>query len=125
MYDPLDEPLATICAAAGAWTMPASRGGPVRDGAWLPFGKDRRAAARSATTWPIAISTTGRPRLSANGRITPDAAQRAYTRLRQVRHYAHTNYQRYGQLTPDQQGYIQSQLDYVGRSLHWEANYGN
>ena len=63
-------------------------------------------------------------RLSANGRITPDAAQRAYARLRQVRRYAHTNYQRYGQLTPDQQGYIQSQLDYVGRSLHWEANYG-
>ncbi len=63
-------------------------------------------------------------RLSSNGRITPDAAQRAYTRLRQVRHYVHTNYQRYGQLTPDQQGYVQSQLDYVGRSLHWEASYG-
>ena len=64
-------------------------------------------------------------RLSSNGRISPDAAQRAYARLRQVRHYVHTNYQRYGQLTPDQQGYIQSQLDYVGRSLHWEAAYGN
>ncbi len=64
-------------------------------------------------------------RLSSNGRISPDAAQRAYARLRQVRHYAHTNYQRYGQLTPDQQGYIQSQLDYVGHSLHWEAAYGN
>ncbi len=63
-------------------------------------------------------------RLSSSGRITPDAAQRAYTRLRQVRHYARTNYQRYGQLTPDQQGYVQSQLDYVGRSLHWEANNG-
>lgn len=63
-------------------------------------------------------------RLQANGRISPDAAQRAYAKLRQVRHYAHTNYERYGQLTPDQQGYIQSQLDYVGRSLHWEANYG-
>ena len=63
-------------------------------------------------------------RMSSNGRISPDAAQRAYTRLRQVRHYAHTNYERYGQLTPDQQGYVQSQLDYVSRSLHWEANYG-
>ena len=63
-------------------------------------------------------------RMSADGRITPDAAQRAYSRLRQVRHYAHTNYQRYGQLNPDQQSYIQAQLDYVSRSLHWEARYG-
>ena len=63
-------------------------------------------------------------RMSTNGRISPDAAQQAYARLRRVRHYAHTNYERYGQLTPDQQSYVQSQLDYVGRSLHWEANYG-
>ena len=63
-------------------------------------------------------------RMSANGRISPDAAQSAYTRLNRVRHYAHTNYERQGSLTPDQQSYVQSQLDYVGRSLHWEAHYG-
>ncbi len=63
-------------------------------------------------------------RMSANGRISPDAAQSAYARLRRVRHYVHTNYQRYGSLSPDQQSYVQGQLDYVGRSLHWEANYG-
>ncbi|WP_174299327.1 glycine zipper 2TM domain-containing protein [Caulobacter sp. S45] len=63
-------------------------------------------------------------RLSANGRISPGEAQQAYARLSQVRRYARNNYQRYGQLTPDQQGYVQSQLDYVGRSLRWEASYG-
>ncbi len=63
-------------------------------------------------------------RLSADGRIAPGQAQQAYDRLRRVRFYARSNYQRYGALSPDQQGYIQSQLDYVGRSLRWEARYG-
>jgi hypothetical protein len=63
-------------------------------------------------------------RMSADGRISPDAAQRAYAQLRRVRYYARSNYQRYGALSPDQQTYIQNQLDYVSRSLHWEARYG-
>ena len=63
-------------------------------------------------------------RMAQNGRISPDQAQRAYAKLRQLRYYARSNYQRYGSLTPDQQGYIQSQLDYISRSLHWESHYG-
>ena len=63
-------------------------------------------------------------RLSNDGRISPQQSQHAYMQLRNIRYYARSNYQRYGQLTPDQRGYIQSQLDYIGRSLHWDASYG-
>ncbi len=62
--------------------------------------------------------------LSSDGRISPQQSQHAYMQLRNIRYYARSNYQRYGQLTPDQRGYIQSQLDYIGRSLHWDATYG-
>ena len=63
-------------------------------------------------------------RMSANGRLTPDETQRAYGELRSIRYYARSNYQRYGQLSPDQRGYIQARLDHLSQSIHWMARTG-
>ena len=61
---------------------------------------------------------------SADGRLTPAESQRAYNELRSIRHYVRTQYQQYGQLSPDQQGYVQSRLDHLGASIHWMERTG-
>ena len=61
---------------------------------------------------------------SADGRLTPPESRRAYHELRSIRDYARSQYEQYGQLSPDQQGYIQARLDHLGQSIHWMERTG-